>query len=160
MNNEYLDKIRNGDMETIRSLYQGKVYLSLKKFVIQNGGSHVDVQEIFADALVILIKKLQDEDFVLTSKLENYIYGIGKNLWRSKLRKKTLSNVDISKVEEESHDNLQILGNELIEKEEEEILNKAMAESLKEIHENCQSILNAILFREKKYGFNSRGIGV
>lgn len=160
MNSEYLEKIKEGDIETIRSLYKGKVYSSLKKYVVAQGGNNIDIQEIFADALVILITKLQNEDFVLTSSIEGYIYGMALNLWRSKLRKKSqINEIDISGIDEEEYDNLQILGNDLIKKEQQELLNKAMLESLAELNENCQSILKKFYFENKKMSTIAEELG-
>ena len=61
---------------------------AVKKYVKSNSGTAQDAEDVFQDALFILYKKVNDSDFKLTSSIESYLFGIAKNLWHERLRKK------------------------------------------------------------------------
>jgi RNA polymerase sigma factor (sigma-70 family) len=69
----------------------------VEKYVRDNSGSSADAQDVFQDAMYILIKKVEDVNFNLTSKLSTFLFGIGKNLWLKKLTKKGLDKKDYTK---------------------------------------------------------------
>jgi len=55
--------------------------------VTANSGTPDDAQDIFQDALVVLCKKTQSENFVLTAPLKTYLMAIVKNCWLQELRR-------------------------------------------------------------------------
>jgi RNA polymerase sigma factor (sigma-70 family) len=77
--------------KALRELY--KSYPSIKNFIKKNGGNNTDAEDIFQDALVILIKNIQKENFTLTSALQTYLFSVCKYLWKTELtkRNKTVS---------------------------------------------------------------------
>ena len=56
-----------------------------------SGGTKQEAEEIFNDALLLLIEKVQEQNFQLTSKLSSFLYGINRFLWMNELRKKKKS---------------------------------------------------------------------
>lgn len=72
----------------------------VEKFVLNNSGDTDDAKDIFQDAVFLLIKKVEDSSFQLTSKLSTFLFGIGRNLWLKKLTKKDVDK-DALKVETE-----------------------------------------------------------
>jgi RNA polymerase sigma factor (sigma-70 family) len=65
-------------------------------FVLKNGGTSEDARDVFQDALVIIYKKAQREDFELTSQFYTYLFGVCNNVWRKKREKKVNNPVTIS----------------------------------------------------------------
>ncbi|MDP4149402.1 MAG: sigma-70 family RNA polymerase sigma factor [Bacteroidota bacterium] len=60
----------------------------MRKMVQSLGGSPQDAEDIFQEALIILVKKLRNNDFTLTSKLSTYLYGVCRLLWKDSLRRR------------------------------------------------------------------------
>lgn len=85
------------DKEIIEHLQQHKFSMAIKglysvlplvkKYIAANNGTPTDAEDIFQDALVVLCKKVQSEDFILTAPLKNYLMAIVKNCWLAELRR-------------------------------------------------------------------------
>jgi RNA polymerase sigma factor (sigma-70 family) len=54
--------------------------------VLKSGGSPQDAEDIFQESLIILCRNVRRPDFVLTSKLSTYLFGIARNIWNQELR--------------------------------------------------------------------------
>ena len=108
---DIIEKIRSQDTRTLTAVYK-EIYPMIEKYVIDNSGSSDDAQDVFQDALYLLIKKVEDLNFQLTSKLSTFLFGIGKNLWLKKLTKKSIDAKDyqadlkIDEMEEEDFERL------------------------------------------------------
>ena len=72
-----IEKIRVQDRETLLSIYK-EVFPMVEKYIQRNSGTSTDAQDIFQDALYLLIKKTDDVSFELTAKLSTYLFGISK----------------------------------------------------------------------------------
>ena len=72
--------------KAIKELY--KEFPKIKANICSSGGSRQDAEEVFNDALLLLIEKVQEDNFQLTSKLSSFLYGINRFLWMNELRKK------------------------------------------------------------------------
>lgn len=80
-----LENLRqNRYSHAVKGLYS--IIPDVKKFIKANSGSVDDAEDIFQDALVILCKKVQSENFILTAPLKNYLLGIVRNCWMQELR--------------------------------------------------------------------------
>ncbi|WP_062052629.1 RNA polymerase sigma factor [Aquimarina longa] len=60
----------------------------IEGYILRNCGNTEDVEDIFQDALVLLYQKLRSGLLELRVPVRTYFYGICKNLWRNRLRKK------------------------------------------------------------------------
>lgn len=81
---EYLRTSQHGS--AIKHLY--KMLPDAKKYIVANSGSIEDANDIFQDALVILYRKVNDQNLELTVSLKTYFLSIIKNCWRSELRQR------------------------------------------------------------------------
>lgn len=81
-----LEEIRKGNREKPLSILY-KDFGKVKSNIISSGGNKEIAQEIFNDALMLLVEKVEDPKFELTSKLTTYLYGIARFLWMNELRK-------------------------------------------------------------------------
>jgi len=80
-----IDLVKHGmHSKALDKLY--KIYPAVLKYVKESGGTIADTEDIFQDAMVIFIEKASSEDFVLSSTISTYVFGICKNLSREKRR--------------------------------------------------------------------------
>ena len=80
--------IINGDNHTIQLFYRENIRY-IQGYILKNCGNPEDVEDVFQDALVILYQKLRSGFLEINISLKAYFYGICKNIWRNRLRKKT-----------------------------------------------------------------------
>jgi RNA polymerase sigma factor (sigma-70 family) len=84
---EILVQLKQGDENTLDLLYK-QHYRMMVKMIIKNNGSEEEAKDIYQEALIILWQKARDTEFILTSKISTYLYGICLNLWRKELERK------------------------------------------------------------------------
>ena len=70
----------------LQGLY--KILPEVKQYIKANNGTADDAQDIFQNALVILYKKVNSENFVLTATLKTYLMAVAKNCWQQELRQR------------------------------------------------------------------------
>ena len=92
--NKYIDKenvielIRKGRHDRVlNTLYHN--YPAFKKSFVRAGGKESDSEDIFQDALLILIEKLADKGFTLHCEINTYLFSICRNLSLIYFKKKT-----------------------------------------------------------------------
>ncbi len=84
---EIISKIRKGQTErAIKVLY--KEFPKVRANILASGGDHEIAEEIFNDSLILLIEKVSEPTFELTSKLSTYLYGINRFMWMNEARKR------------------------------------------------------------------------
>lgn len=83
---ELLDRIRSGDRSALVDIYKSQ-YSMIRSYVIKNQGREEDAEDLLQDALIVLWQKVQQGNFVLSSKLSTYMMAICKNLWLKRLGK-------------------------------------------------------------------------
>ncbi|CAG5082470.1 RNA polymerase sigma factor [Parvicella tangerina] len=152
---EIINSIRKGKNERpIKQLY--KEFPKVKALILKEGGDAQIAQEIFNDSLVILIEKIIQPEFQLTSKLTTYLYGINRFILKNELRKKHKN------VELEWRDTLILTEEDLGYDEEKEAKLNAMERILNQISEKCKEMLQLFYFKKqsmaeiaKKLNFSS-----
>ncbi len=130
-------------IELIRSKSEHKALTALyrhfpmiRKNIIASGGNAEDAEDIFQETLIILCRKVQQQEFKLTSQLSTYLFGISRFLWRDELRKrKPFTTVSLETgfdgLEEKSLDELRGHENEA----------KLAEKILLDLGDRCQEIL-------------------
>ncbi len=58
------------------------------KFVLSNGGTPDDAETILCDTIVNFVKNCYKEGFEIRSTIENYFFGVTKNLWFRTIRER------------------------------------------------------------------------
>lgn len=88
MPDQYLiDLIRTGRSDkALATLYHH--FPMVRKMIRSSGGDAADAEDIFQEALILLVRKIHQQHFVLTSKLSTYLYGICRLLWKDELRRR------------------------------------------------------------------------
>ena len=60
----------------------------LQKMIRSKGGTSNDAEDIFQEALIILIKKVRQDHFQLTAKLSTYLFSVCRFLWKDEQKKR------------------------------------------------------------------------
>ncbi|ANQ49931.1 sigma-70 family RNA polymerase sigma factor [Flammeovirga yaeyamensis] len=81
-------KTRTKYEKTIEHLYD-KYFLSVKKIIVNLGGSSEDAEDIFQDALAKVIWSIDEDKFQGKSHISTYLITIAKNMWLKTLQKKS-----------------------------------------------------------------------
>ena len=149
------------DLKTENNFAFGKLYQDnfgkISNFVLNNSGDQADAEDLFQDAMMVLVEKLRQDNFQLTASINTYVYAICKNLWFKRLRDK---NHELSVDELQSFDFLTSI-NDAIEDE------KTYSEKLKgyiiKITDHCNRLIHDMFFKgktmnqiQKDYGYSTR----
>jgi len=74
-------------LKKLKIFYRDNIrYVS--RYILDNCGTIEDVEDIFHDAMVVLYQKIKSGTLEISVPLTTYFYGICKNTWRTRLRKK------------------------------------------------------------------------
>ncbi len=92
---EYSDQdivicLRNRESYVVHYLFDRYLPM-IRLMVYQLGGTGEDAKDIFQDALIIMLQKIDSHDFVLTCKFKTYLYSVCENLWKLILKKRKVA---------------------------------------------------------------------
>lgn len=153
--------IYNIHLQANEDLFFNKLYKKnfnrVLNFVNKNSGTRLDAEDLFQDAMIVLLEKLRQDNFVLTASIHTYVYAICKNLWLKKLRDQSRKySLDYSK-----QNNFQESISESID-EETGYLEKILM-YLSEISAHCNKLIQDIFFEgksmeqiQKEYGYTTK----
>ena len=133
---DLLRQLKKEDNAAFARLYED-CFPSIARYVRRNSGNGQDAEDIFQEAVIILLNKLKQPDFFLTVSIKTYLFSISKNLWLKKLR----DSRPLMVADEYYLANLPIDDNETGYQNE----NK-LSGWLQKITDNCQRILKAIFY--------------
>ncbi|MCL6524537.1 MAG: sigma-70 family RNA polymerase sigma factor [Thermoflavifilum sp.] len=111
--------------------------------VKKNNGWEEDAEDIFQESLIILLERAQSPDFVLTSRLNTYLYAVSRHLWLKRLEL-AQRHLPLSDVVAE----LLPVADDVARHEEHDQEFRLMEEALNQLGEPCRSLL------EQYYIFN------
>lgn len=148
------------DLKTENNFAFGKLYQDnfhkILKLVQHNSGNQADAEDLFQDAMVVLVEKLRNDNFQLTASINTYVYAICKNLWSKKLRDK---NFELSVETMHSFDFLNSINDAI---EEEKSYTEKLEGYMTKITEHCNGLIEDIFFKgkdiseiQKDYGYSS-----
>ena len=87
---EIIECLRNRKSYVVR--YLSDRYLSMICLMVRRlGGTREDAKDIFQESLMIMLEKLDDNQFALTCKFQTFLYCICENLWKSVLIKRRVA---------------------------------------------------------------------
>ncbi|MBK7128229.1 MAG: sigma-70 family RNA polymerase sigma factor [Crocinitomicaceae bacterium] len=138
-----LHQIRMRDKTVMTSIYT-ETYPMVLKHVSNHQGTVDDAKDILQDAFFIFIKKAEEADFLLTSKVSTYLVGISKNLW---LKKSGRVKINSSIYLEENGFN-----DHAVEEDEQDFLlnrTKQLSLALSNLGEPCRGVLVSYYYQKK-----------
>lgn len=141
--NTLLDQLKSEESSSFELLYEF-YFPSVASYIKQNLGNNEDAEDIFQEAIIVLLQKVRQSDFVLTSSLKTYLYSVAKNLWLKRLRDNK-----IRVVNDEFSLTAYGIETENFEFEPEVSREEKVENWLQKITRNCQNILKAIFFYEQ-----------
>lgn len=80
-----INDLKNANEHAFADIYT-LYYPLVRNFVLRNSGQETDAEDLFQDAMIVLVEKLRRQDFYLTASLKTYVMAIAKHLWFKKLR--------------------------------------------------------------------------
>lgn len=129
--------LRRRDNHVIQYIYKEN-FQSISRMVLNNNGSEDDAEDIFQETLIIIFKRLRDnDDFELASTFNTYIYSVGRLLWLKKLR--DTSRINVTELNLEMEEFLEF--KEPPPVEDKDLRFAVYQRNLKLIPEDCQKIL-------------------
>lgn len=128
--------------DAIKVLY--KEFPKIKALICGSGGTKQEVEEVFDDAIILLIEKVNDQEFVLTSKLTTFFYGINRFLWLNALKKKN-RNISL-----EWNDTIIVTANDIDYDEGKEEKITQIESALKLVTKKCQELFKRFYYKGEK----------
>src|SRR5690606_30231760 len=111
---DIISGISNGSASSLEYLYQ--TYLPMVvQMISQNNGDEDDAKDIFQEAVMVLYDRINQGNFVLTSKLKTFLYSVCRRLWLKRLNKG-----DRVSFNTQEHEELVPVENDLLEYEQKE----------------------------------------
>ncbi|AEH00986.1 RNA polymerase sigma factor [Lacinutrix sp. 5H-3-7-4] len=130
----------NGEREkAFKQLY--KLYPKIESLILSKGGNKHDASDVFQEALIILYRNLEKNNFTLTSSFYTYLYSVSRFVW-SDIQKKEAKIVFNSLNENEES---------ILETIKEEKRFKLAEQAFSELGERCRQLL--LLFYHKRSSF-------
>jgi RNA polymerase sigma factor (sigma-70 family) len=135
----YSDGTVNYSFEEIYKSY----FPVVEKYIRNNSGTRTDAEDIFQDAMLILIEKLRQDDFVLTATIQTYFFAIAKHLWLKRLKKSNKTTEYDDKYEPLFYENI---NSSIIS---EETYWDKLEYYMSKVTEHCNQLLRSIFFHQK-----------
>jgi len=84
---EIIECLRNRQSYVVH--YLSYRYLPMIRLMVaQLGGTPEDAKDIFQEGLMIMIEKIDNNEFALTCKFKTFLYCVCENLWKSIIAKR------------------------------------------------------------------------
>lgn len=134
-----VEGLRDKDHEIIRFLYRN-YFDSIQGLILKNSGNTEDAEDIFQDALIVVYKKIRNNELKLSCSLKTYLYAISRNLWLQKLQNKQNKNTGFVDIADESEKPFELNEN-FVEHEKYNLYQKHFIK----LSEDCQRVLKLFL---------------
>lgn len=126
-----IEGLKKGDAKTLNYLYES-YFSTIKSHIIKNSGTEDDAYDIFQDTMMVAFKKFNTNNFVLTSDLKGYLFGIARKLWSNHLR---LKKIQIDITENDFADDIDL------EKQLDTPIEQIVQRSFLKLNPECQKVL-------------------
>ena len=91
----YLQGIISGDARLIREVYE-KYHKAILHLVETDRGTMEDARDVFQEGIMLVYQKGQEPEFQLSSSFFTYFYGVCRNIWWNKRKKKSRTEITLS----------------------------------------------------------------
>lgn len=82
---ELLQGLARDDDKSLEIIYLEN-FPAIARMILQNNGSEDDAKDIFQESMIVLYEKVQEGDFVLSSRLKTFLYSVCRRLWLKRLQ--------------------------------------------------------------------------
>ena len=95
-----LESLCKCNRKVVNIIYQ-ECYPYVRNMITSNSGNNYDAEDIFHDAMMLVIEKARKDSFELTCSIKTYLYAVCFNLWQIQLKRKSryvpfVENLDFS----------------------------------------------------------------
>jgi len=134
---EILAGLRKRDNRVLQYIYKNS-FNPIRQLVLHNAGSESDAEDIFQEALIVIFKKLKDEQsFSLQSAFSTYLYSIARLLWLKHLRE--IKKIEIDPLNRDMEERIEF--EEPLPVQDKDLRMAIYQRTLMKIPEDCQKIL-------------------
>ncbi len=160
---KYEDKIvqsilDKNDRKVIATLYKN-AYPGIERTLKKQGANSDDIQDVFQDAMVILVRKIRNGSFDKNENINSFLFIVCRNLWINKVKRDSKS--EAFEGYEENGEWDEDINYQTTVNEKENTIKKVF----EMLGEKCANVFKAILFQEQKYkdiaeeyGFANEGV--
>lgn len=141
--NDLLEALAANDANAIETIYRDN-YSAIKAFIIKNNGYTDDARDIFQEAMIIIFEKAKSGSFVLSCRLQTYLYSVCRRLWLKRLQNQHRFNPSF----ELNHEIVSV-EDELELHEQKEAEFQLLENAMQKIGEPCKSLLEAFYIEKK-----------
>ena len=142
---DYIEGLRQRRNVIISAIYRNYIDCIIN-LVNRNSGTDEDAEDLFQDALIIIYKRIRNEELKLSCSFKTFFYSVCRNLWLQRLNKRQRNTIRITDTEEYSDLSADI-DYEIVEPSEER--KRIYLRHFSSLSPDCQRILE--LFAQ---GFN------
>ncbi len=96
---EIVEGILKEDSIVISYIYK-RYYPLVQNMIILMSGSIKDAEDTFQNAFIVIFKKIQNEDLILTVEFKTYMIAVCKKMWLRQLKRKKI--IDFKPLNEEN----------------------------------------------------------
>jgi len=83
---EILLGIRQKNDHILNMIYS-EAYPTIEKYILQNRGNEQDAEDVFQEAIVLIYRKVSEDELELTSSFLTYLTSLCKHIWNNQFRK-------------------------------------------------------------------------
>lgn len=146
---QLLAALADGQRAATEQIYRQN-YPIISGWLVKNGGSSTDADDLFQEAIVVLFGKAQDTEFRLTCSIGTYLFAISKHLWYKKLQRQNREPVALHDNTGDDDDDTGIAyDDDISTHQEREEHYEQLDAALEQIGEPCRSILKAYYHHDK-----------
>ncbi len=142
---EVVLKLKQEDKKMLQQVYLSN-FSSIEKLVTTNSGSTKDAEDIYQEAFIVFLDKINDPNFTLTCKIKTFLYSISRNLWLKELRKKSTGRVSSI---EDHHEYIADLASYIEEEDIQDDRERMVMGALNKMGDPCKRLLYLYYFNNK-----------
>jgi RNA polymerase sigma factor (sigma-70 family) len=126
----------------VHYLYR-EYFPTIRYLILNNSGHDEDAEDVFQEALLVILNRIKEEDFELRSSFLTYLYSVCRNIWLQRLKQDKVT-------ERIKEDLLHFLKTPEVAKEayiEYELKYDAFVRQFAHLSGDCQKLLKLFLSR-------------
>ena len=153
---DVIDGIAKGSSAELEYLYTA-YFPMIFQLITKNNGDEDDAKDIFQEAVIVLYDKINNGDFVLSSKLKTFLYSVCRRLWLKRLNKPDRISFNM-----QEHEEVVVVDEDVLVSQQKEDMFLLMEKSLHLLGEPCQTIISDFYLRNlsmqeicEKFGYTN-----
>jgi len=91
---KYLKGLRERDVAVLKEIY-ASTYPKILKHILANSGVREDAEDVFQEALIVLYRKIGQNQLNIERNFESFFFGVCRHIWLKKLSRKQKAFVPI-----------------------------------------------------------------